>query len=796
MFSRVSGLVIRRPWIVVLGWFVLAAALRWVAPRWDQVTQDDSVRFFPADYPSVIGQGLLERGFPQDASSSQVVLVYERRGGRLTPGDFNYVERVAASFYQFAWSRSSLGFKKLDTHRSPVIGPRLIGTSSDGRDQAVLTIISLRGTYLAKTTRIAVDQIMDWLRTDRPAAPAGLELAVTGSAVVGHDINTAANESISNTTWATVTLVVLILLVVYRSPLLAMVPLVTIALSVLVSFWVIALLATVPGLGYQVINITRVFVVVVLFGAGTDYCLFLIARYSEELARGRTRAQALSEAIRQVGGALIASAGTVIVGLGMLYFSSFAKIKYTGPTIALSLAVALTASLSLAPAMLAWLRGAIFWPFRAPHYRAGGDRESESRDALPITGFWVRVADLVVQYPLAILVCCLLGLVPLAVWGACTKSNYDQLADLDPDRPSVIGAGAVRRYFAVGELSPAAALIDNPELDFRSPRGRTAIETTSRRLQAIDNVAEVRSLTQPVGKPLAAESGKGLFGRLADQAVRLGAEMRYVSLQPTERSDLNHITRFDIVFQTDPFSEASLQALEHVREVLQHAASFGQPLEGTATIGLAGSTSAVNDLRRVTTSDQRRMYLLVTLGVYAILVALLRRPGISLYLIATVVLGYLASLGLTDLLFHALHRGLAPWGGLDWTVGFFLFVILVAVGEDYNILLMARVVEEERTHGVTEGTRRAVAHTGGIISSCGLIMAGTFGAMLTGNLASLRELGFALGLGVLLDTFLVRPILVPAFVVLMDRARARRRGFSDREPSEALISPASFGKGG
>ncbi len=209
---------------------------------------------------------------------------------------------------------------------------------------------------------------------------------MTGSAVVGHDINTAANESISNTTWTTVILVILILLVVYRSPLLAMVPLVTIALSVAVSFWSIALLTKIPGLGFQVINITRVFVIVVLFGAGTDYCLFLIARYSEELGRGRTRFDALGEAIGQVGGALVASAGTVIVGLGMLYFSSFAKIKYTGPTIALSLAVALAASLTLAPALLACLGRVMFWPFRAPHHTPGKDRESESLDALPMTG--------------------------------------------------------------------------------------------------------------------------------------------------------------------------------------------------------------------------------------------------------------------------------------------------------------------------------------------------------------------------------------------------------------------------
>ena len=148
--------------------------------------------------------------------------------------------------------------------------------------------------------------------------------------------------------------------------------------------------------------------------------------------------------------------------------------------------------------------------------------------------------------------------------------------------------------------------------------------------------------------------------------------------------------------ETDPFADSSLQTLHNIRETLQIATASGQPLEGAFAIGLAGFTSEFSDLKRVTTDDQHRMYVLVTLGVYAILVALLRRPGISLYLVATVLLGYLASLGLTDLFFHALHRGPGPWEGLDWTVGFFLFVILVAVGEDFNILLMARVIEEER----------------------------------------------------------------------------------------------------
>ena len=221
-----------------------------------------------------------------------------------------------------------------------------------------------------------------------------------------------------------------------------------------------------PGLTFQVINITYVFVVVVLFGAGTDYCLFLIARYREELARGRTRIDALREAITQVGAALVASAGTVIIGLGMLYFSSFAKIQYTGPAIALSLAVALLAALTFAPILLSWLRGAIFWPFRPPHHVAGADTEKESLDQVPMTGFWLGVADLVVTHPILILGICLAGLLPLAVIGAQTKSNYSQLADLDPDRPSVVGASVIRKYFAVGELSPTTGADREPPARF------------------------------------------------------------------------------------------------------------------------------------------------------------------------------------------------------------------------------------------------------------------------------------------------------------------------------------------
>lgn len=793
MFESIAALVIRRGWIVILGWIVFLAVLRTVAPPWDQVSKDDDVRFFPAGYPSVIGQELLEQGFPRDASSSQMVVIAERRQGRLNKEDYGFVDQVITTLNRARETDSTLGIKKVETYLSPVIGKRFVGTRKDGTGQAVLTIASLNGTYLAKSTRIAVEKIEDELKT-LPPPPTGLELALTGSAMVGHDMNTASNESIDNTTHATITLVVVILLIVYRSPLLAFIPLLTIGISVWASMMSIALLTKLPGLNFQVINITNVFVIVVLFGAGTDYCLFLIARYREELVKGRSRDEALREAITQVGGALVASAGTVIVGLGMLWYSTFAKIQYTGPAIALSLAIALIAALTLAPVLLHWFRAAVFWPFRQPHHTQGANREQESLEQLPLSGFWMRVADLVVKYPVRILAICVIGLTPLAVIGARTKANYSQLADLNADQASVVGAKIVQRYFAVGELSPTTLLIHHPELSFRSDNGRAKIDELTKRLVQVPNVAEVRSISQPLGTPPVPDSEKSVVERYMELAIRPAVDARYVSMKPKSKADVNHITKIDVVFETDPFSEQSLEALATVFSTVRDEIKTGGLLDGATGIGLAGASAAVNDLKKVTTNDERRMYVLVTIGVYLILVLLLRRPGICLYLIVTVILGYLASLGITELVFQALHKGPDPWVGLDWKVGFFLFVILVAVGEDYNIFLMSRVIEEERRHGVIEGTRLAIAHTGGIISSCGLIMAGTFGSMLTGSLTALRELGFALGLGVLLDTFLVRPILVPAFVIILDRyglkGRARRVASSKPVPEpESTVPP-------
>ncbi|MFM1801515.1 MAG: hypothetical protein RJA81_867, partial [Planctomycetota bacterium] len=794
MFQSLGKLVVSPRGIgLVFGWIVLAMVIFAIAPSIESIQQDDNVGFFPQHFPTVVGDDLLQRGFGSDRSSSQMVVAVERSNGPLSEADLIFSDRLATALTKFRSDFPQWGLKPVVWRHTPIIGPRLVGNvgpENQPKAQTVLIIQPLESTFIARKTRQALDLLIELVEKESSDAPSGLKVGMTGSAMVGHDLNQAANSSMDATTVATIILVLSILLIVYRSPLLALVPLVTIGVSVFVAIKALPLLTFVPGLKFQVINITSVFVVVVLFGAGTDYCLFLIARYREELVAGYERKIALSKALDAVGAALVASAGTVIFGLGLLWFCKFAKISYVGPAISLSLLAALAASMTIAPVLMRWMGRWLFWPFHEPGPQ---DAEPEvliqrkiDRSAEKSLHIWGKISNYVVQKPWRVQLICLAGLAPMAIVGMIAAPNYSQLDDLSAGQKSVIGTRLIRDYFPVGELSPSSILLHHPDLDFRSREGRMMISQLSLVLESHPGIAEVRSSTQPLGKPQdntatsdsSAETPKtgGLLSSLVknlnkvkDRTIDTVIESRHISTKPTQEADMGHIARIDLVFDTDPFATSTVVNLQDIHRLVVDATRSNGFLAGVDRVGMAGATAEIADLKDVTLSDERLMYVLVSLGVYGILVVLLRQPVVSFYLVATVVIGYLASLGATELVFRVLHSGPTPWGGLDWKVSFFLFVILVAVGEDYNIFLMSRVVEESQEHGIVEGTRRAVTHTGGIISSCGLIMAGTLGAMLLGELNSLKQLGFAMALGVILDTFLVRPILVPSFLVIWGR---------------------------
>jgi RND superfamily putative drug exporter len=767
MFIRLGRLTTSRPGLICAAWLVLAVVLGCLAPGWDARAVDDDISFLPARCDSVRGYELLRQAFPQDVFASRVILAVERGERPLDDADFAVIDRAVAAVNRLRQEEPDLHIGRVYSHRDAFLGRRLV--SADGH--CTLVQVSLGTPFLAAQTRTTVDRVETAARAAfAEAGPAAPPLLVTGPAGVGRDLVAASADSLESTTVATVILVVCVLLLVYRAPLLALVPLLTIAASVWVALKGLALATLIPGV--YLVNVSKVFAVVLLYGAGTDYCLFLISRYREELAHGRDPASAVGGAVGHVGGALTASAGTVVWGLGLMVFAEFAKVRCAGPAIALALVVALVASLTLTPAILTLLGRSVFWPGRAP------SPADLSRD-----GFWERVSRTVTARPAAILVGCLVLLLPLAVLGYRLKPNYKPMGELRPTVESVRGLDVIQRRFTAGETGPITVLLTS-SADWNGPEGRRVLDHLSRGFGYLDNVAEVRSLTQPLGTPLPelpqrrAETKGMLAGFLksvrkdVDAARERGdrsAREFYLAARPDAADGRRYVTRLDVVLRSDPFAPQSSDTLDVVQTWLRD--ELPRQAAGMGGVGAEcyGVTVNARDLARVTESDRRRVNVLVIGGILGILVVLVRRLWLAAYLLGTVLVSYLAALGATALA-GMLWTG-RPLGEVDWRVPFFLFTILVAVGEDYNILIIDRALKERRRHGSEEGMRRALARTGGTITSCGLIMAGTFATLMFGGLGTLVQCGFALALGVLLDTFVVRPLLVPAFVVLVWRGQ-------------------------
>jgi RND superfamily putative drug exporter len=778
MFDYLGRWAVRHPWLIVSVWLGLAIATWAVAPNWQRQSQDDDIRFLPSTYPSVRGYQLLEQAFPKDVFACRVIFAAERADGPLTGADWTILDRCVGRLNELRTAEPELQITGIHSYKDAVIGSRL--TSADRR--CSLIQVSLATPYLALQTRATVDRtenVLQALLTD--STNDGLRVYTTGPGGVGRDLIDASAKSLDHTTLATVILVVGVLLLVYRAPIMAFIPLFTIGVAVWVSLQLLALVTLIPGV--HLVNISQVFAIVILFGAGTDYCLFLISRYREELEAGETAPVALHRGVRAVGGALAASAATVICGLAMMGFADFGKIRCAGPVIALALAVGLAASLTLTPALLRLCGRWAFWPQVVQPIAPGARRN----------GFWEWMSHIVVQRPAWVFTLALLPLIPLAVLGLRVVPTFKPTGDLSPTASSVRGLAVLQKHFTAGETGPITVLLSS-KTDWTSTEGRALIDYLSSGFAYLSNVAEVRSLARPLGqiedlrlknedsnlKPQVNHQPSSIFNlqssisnlqssisSLQSSIIQQRAQQHYVTR--VDGAEPLYFTRLEIVLKSDPFDPASVSTLEQVEWWLREVMPKHPLLKGSLQAECYGVTVQTRDMAVVVARDRNRVNQLVVVGVFLILLALVRNFGLAAYLLATVLLSYYATLGVTTL--FATYWADKPLGQVEWRVPFFLFTILVAVGEDYNILVVTRILQEKKRHGLREGVRRGLAATGGTITACGLIMAGTFGTLMLAQLSTLVQIGFALAVGVLLDTLLVRPLLVPAFMLLVARQR-------------------------
>jgi RND superfamily putative drug exporter len=796
MFERLGKLVERR-WrtILVLWGLAFLASLgvhrHWYGdriPTWKKVAKDGEFSFLPPDMQSLRGEQLLGDAFPEDLLKSSVVIVV-RRYKQLQEDDLRFIEEVLKPRLEKVREEQGLDPELQIMTPEDKRGGKLL-VSQD--QEAALVIMPLKSEFLEWGNLAIIERIEKLLYQELPGGagshesliPPGLNMAMSGSATVGRDMLVASQESARATELATTVLVVLLLLVIYQAPLLAAIPLITVFVSVQISLALVILLTQVPILDYRVFFGMEVYITVVTYGTGVDYCLFLIARYKEELDKGLPLPKALTATLSNVGAAVLASAFTVICGIGMMVFAQFGKFREAGIGISLSLFVGLVAALTLTPALLRLCGRGAFWPFgrteRIPSeagWKTGTTLINRLVPRNKYQVFWEKIGELLIHKPGTILAACVLVMLPFAALGIYRYDylSYGLLSELPPTKKSVDGAKAVQAHFPAGNAGPLTILVHHRDPDavdgfFDTNEGTTALNELIGKLEeqkAKLGIADIRYLDAPLGLKNRPGPDADAKERLTHRAVVRRAKSYYVSSVPELKGA---VTRVDVVFGADPFARESIDELTTVESAIHKALKSEElaPL-ASADFHYVGPTASIRDLKRVTDHDQVKIDLLVLGAVFVILVLLLRKPAISGYLIVSVFFSYFVALGVTFAFYWL--KDPDNFGGLDWKVPMFLFTILMAIGEDYNIFLMTRIEEEQARHGPVEGIRIAMLRTGTIISSCGIIMAGTFVSLQFGTLVGLQQLGFALAFGVLLDTFVVRPLLVPAYLILLYQGR-------------------------
>jgi RND superfamily putative drug exporter len=663
----------RHPWIVIAIWIVVAGALS-LGPKLASVTSNDASKSLPANVESKRADALQQASFP-GAKGTPIIVVYSSDAA-LTAAD------KAAIAAGEAWLKS--GAEPINSAR--------VEYSPDG--QGALLFASLDGNPGDEAFRASVLTIREHFGD----TVGGMQVRVTGPGGLITDVYQIFLNADVKLLIGTVILVLVLLLVIYRSPILAFVPLVAVGFGYFVAGGLLALGAT--ALGVTLSGQATSLMVILLFGAGTDYGLLLISRYREELRRESDARVALATALGETWEAIAASGLTVTLAVLALAFAKYGDYTSFAPVLGLGVFVTLIAGLTLMPALLALLGRRAFWP-RVP--KLGEATEHRS---------WQRIAEKVAAAPKRAAALVALVLVLLAMGCFFYSPRFSFTEDFLKNMPSKAGYALLEKHFPKGSLAPTTVLIKAPQAPPEFVTGMI-----------------VGALSKSPGVAAAF---------------------------PTGTADGGKLLSFQVILKGDPYSKEALQQVRQLRETARKAAAAGQ---ATALVG--GPTAIQADTWALSNRDTIVVAVVALVVVGVILAVLLRALVAPLYLLATNLLSYLAALGGTILI----TEKLLGWERISYRIPLYMFIFLVALGSDYNIFITTRIRSEALLHGLRDGTVRALAATGGVLTSAGIILAGTFLILLSQPVKDLAEISIGVALGVLLDTFLVRTALVPGLTL-------------------------------
>jgi RND superfamily putative drug exporter len=708
MFEAIARFDIRFRWLIVVVWIVGVVAGVKLLPGLSSVSQSNNTQFLSSTSPSVVASHLAEP-FQGKNPAGTAIIVASRASGPLTAADMAAIGRVEQAARQ-------------------VPGVTLVkdeGTSEDGMAAEALVTVSAA----AANGNTSSKNVVGGIRADfgRVGAPAGLSFHLTGQLAVSVD---ASNTHVASIERYTVLFVIVLLFVVYRALLAPLITLIPAALSVLLSG---PLVAETAKAGVPVSPTSQQLLVVLLLGAGTDYGLFLVFRIREEMARGAAMREALVTALGRVGQAITYSGLTVAAALLTLLLAPFGVYRGLGPALAIGIGVMLLAGLTLTPALLAIVGRAAFWP-SAP-------RTGQAREML-----WGRVAERVVRRPAAMLTAGVLVFAALAI-GLVGYRTGGLTSSPPAGSDSAAGTAVLDAHFPKATVGSDELLLRYSTSVWDHP------STLTQAQEALAGDPVFGSVTGPLG------SGRGTVtaAELASRHRTLGpaSTAQYIS------SDGRTVQYYAILRAGPVGSTSAAGAVPQARSALAAAAR----LTGAQAQGIAGQDASAYDILSASNTSLEVVVPVVLVLILALLGLLLRSVVAPWYLALTVGLSYLASLGFAMIVF--VHLG--GDSGLIFVLPLLMFVFSMALGEDYNILVMSRIREEAAVRpSLRDAITHAVGVTGGTVTSAGTILAGTFAVLgLVGGNSQAQQLGFAIAFGVVLDTFFVRTLLVPSIAMLL-----------------------------
>jgi putative drug exporter of the RND superfamily len=767
-FTAVGRLSVRFRWAIVLAWVAGAVAAMTLLPSLSSVTQSDNTSFLPGNAPSEQAARLASP--LQGAALTAVTVVAARPDGTLTGADQAFVARLAGSLSRVA----------------RVVSVRDAGQSADGRAEqlTVLATLAQSGGLATAQQATLVASLRDVIRLAGP--PSGFSVHTAGPVATRVDTNATSSKTGGQVQWFSIIFVIALLIAVFRS---ALAPLIAVLPAVIVVLVAERLTAEAAVHGLGVSQIASLLLIVLVLGAGTDYALFLMFRVREEMRAGLPCHQAIEFSVARVGETITFSAGVLIAALLSLATATFSLYSGLAAPLAIAIGLMLIAGLTLLPTLLAICGPVAFWP-------------SSVKPGARQAGWWGPTCSRIVRRPLATLAIGLVVFCALAVASVgYLAAGFGGAVTGPAGSDSAVGDALLTRHFPQTAANPTLIV-----LRLRQPAWTAAasVAAAGRQLAADPVFTSVSGPLNANGTALTAAQYAALYAAYgparaltasaaAVPRAKLAAYQAYRASGSYVSADGHTISFAAALAAGSPTTTAAAEAVPAARVAAARAARAA----GASASGVTGQAAFTYDVAQLSNSDLRTV-IPIAIAVIAVLLALVMRSLIApLYLILSVVLSYFAALGLTVLVFM---RG-AGQPGLTFILPFLLFIFLLALGEDYNILVMTRIKEEAEHLPLREAVGRALSVTGTTVTSAGLVLAGTFGVLaIVGsgsagaqNVRTIVNVGVGLALGVLMDTFLVRTLLVPATVVLVGRwnwwPSALSRVRSADAPDATLIRP-------